>query len=69
MTPQRLREMMSAGSPGMIDHSLKLALTTSLTNPRQRLRSPYAIPKIIAGLENQERILSRAVELARQQSS
>ncbi|MCP1540095.1 hypothetical protein [Methylorubrum extorquens] len=61
---------MSTGSPGMIDHSLRLALTTlSLEKPRQRARSPYAIPKIIAGLENEERILARAVELARQQSS
>lgn len=45
MTPQRLRDMISTGSPGMIDHSLKLALTSlSLEKPRQGARSPYAIP-------------------------
>ena len=62
MHPARLREMMSTGSPGLIDHALRLALKhLDEEKPRSRHRSPYAIPVIVHGLDNADIILNRAL--------
>lgn len=51
MNPVRLWEMMSTGSPSLIDHAINIALKhLDDEKPRSRHSSPYAIPVITHGL-------------------
>lgn len=66
MDPVRLREMISTGSPGLADYALRRAIThLELEKPRQRPKSPYAIPALVSGLPNAEDLITRAMRLRR----
>lgn len=64
MNPVRLWEMISTGSPGLIDHAIRVALKhLDDEKPRSRYKSPYAIPVIVHGLENADTIFNRSLWL------
>ncbi|WP_232627632.1 hypothetical protein [Methylobacterium sp. Leaf118] len=56
--------MVSTGSPGLIDHAVKIALRhLDDEKPRARHCSLYAIPVITHGIENADTILNRSIWL------
>lgn len=64
MNPNRLKEMISTGSPGLTDYALRQAIKElGREPPGKRSRSPYAIPVLTHGLPNAELLIRRAVQL------